>query len=141
MRFGQNLFASSAQVALNAGADVLTIRPGIPILPVRYGYVVEVELDNTQALILSLDYDPLGAGARVELATLTGAGTDAIGTVHYRDLGADEAVRVYPGYTLVVEVKQAGTAGDGYVWVEYTPLSWADTAQAATLQTPIEYTS
>jgi len=141
MRFGQNLFSGpAAAVALDGAADRHTFYPGIPILPVRFGYMVTVSLDNTTALILSLDYDPLGAGARVEIATLTGAGTDAVGTVHHRPIGNAEATRVYPGFALIIEVKQAATAGDGIVWVEYTPLSWADTGQAPTLQAPVAYT-
>lgn len=127
MRFGMNLFESTAQVALDSAADVLTFAPGIPIMVVRFGYWVSVLLDNTATpLILSLDKnDDLASPVRTEVGLMGISATDqVIGTIAYQDV--DPGVRWVPGEELIIEVKQAAVAGDGRVFVEYTPLSWAD---------------
>ena len=127
MRFGMNLFETSAQVALDGTADRLTFAPGIPIMVVRFGYWVTVLLDNTpNGVVLALDKnDDIASPVRTELAIMTAPTVDqVIGTIAYMDV--DPGVRFVPGEELILEVKTAATAGDGRVFFEYTPLSWAD---------------
>lgn len=126
MRFGMNMFESTAQVALDATADVLTFAPGMPIMVVRFGYWVTVLLDNTAGLVLALDKnDDLATPVRTEIEIMTApSANQVIGTIAYKDV--DPGVRWVPGEELILQVVTAGTAGDGRVFVEYTPLSWAD---------------
>jgi len=122
-----NLFETSAQVALDGAADRLTFMPGIPIVVVRFGYIVTVLLDNTTGIVLSLDKnDDIASPVRTELHAMTAptGNNQVIGTVVYMDV--DPGTRITPGEEIIVEVKTAATAGDGRVFIEYTPLSWAD---------------
>ena len=139
MRYGENQVEQSAQVALDGAADRLTFTPGIPVRLVRYGYIVAVLIDHTQGLILSLDTnDMLAAPVRTERALLTnanGATNQVIGTYVSREIpaftmtaGLDKNV-IVPGQQAIIEVKTAATAGDGMVWLEYTPLSYQTAKQ------------
>lgn len=152
MRLGENSVVQSAQVALDVAADCLVFTPGVPCRINRYGYIVSVLLDFTQGLILSLDTNDLLASAvRTERALLTnanGAANQVIGTVGVREIpnftmtaGLDKNVLV-PGQQAIVEVKQACTAGDGFVFIEYTPLSWQTALQvgSAHVHYPVTYT-
>lgn len=154
MRIGENDFAVSGVVALDGAADRLTFTPAIPVRIVRFGCIVSVLVDNTQGLILSLDTNDLLASAvRTERATLThtnGAANLVVGTVRESGLVArfsmdanlDYNVLV-PGMQAIVEVKQAATAGDGFVFIEYTPLSFRNAYNLATGQVhrPTEVTA
>ena len=140
MRIGENDFVVSAQVALDATADIFTFTPAIPVRLVRFGYIVSVELDNTAGLVLALDTVGVAASAptRAERGTVTGSGTEVIGAVRAHrfetapdvdktsfqvDTNLDVNVLV-PGHTAVLQVTTAATAGDGHVFIEYTPLSF-----------------
>lgn len=136
MRMGENQFVISAQVALDGAADRLLFTPAFPVRINRFGYLVGVLLDNTATpLILSLDtIDLLAAPVRTERATITRPAVDeAIGTyvrsapvsAFKMDPNLDNNV-LLAGHQAVVEVKQAAVAGDGFVWIEYTPLSSTD---------------
>lgn len=148
MRIGENQVVQSAQVALDATADRLTFTPGIPVRLVRYGYIVSVLLDNTPtALVLSLDTNDLLASAvRTERTTLTQTVDQVIGTVVAKEIpaftmqaGLDSRV-IVPGQQAIVEVKTAAVAGDGFVFIEYTPLSWQTAKQvgASAVHYPVE---
>ena len=151
MRIGENDSVQSALVALDGAADRLVFTPGVPVRINRYGYIVGVLLDNTTPLILSLDTnDLLASPVRTERATLTAPGSNqVIGTYATREVpkftmqsGLDSNVLV-PGQQAIVEVKQAATAGDGYVFIEYTPLSYQTAKQvgASAVHYPVEATS
>lgn len=152
MRLGENTFIASAQVALDGAADRLVLTPGIPVRILRYGAIVSVLVDNTQGLILSLDTARIhGTPARTERATLThanGAANLVVGHHVFRDVpdftmadgpNLDKNVLV-PGHQAIVEVKQAATAGDGFVYIEYTPLSFRTAYQVGASNThyPVE---
>ena len=129
MRFGMNLFEISAVVALDGTADRLTFMPAIPIVVVRFGYIVTVLLDHTpNGLVLSLDKnDVIASPVRTELELITAPTVDeVIGSIGFMDVSP--GTRITPGQEIIVEVKTAASAGDGRVFIEYTPLSWADNA-------------
>lgn len=150
MRLGENSFEVSGLVALDGAADRLTFTPAVPVRLVRYGYVVGVLLDHTQGLILSLDTnDLLAAPVRTERATITnanGAANQVVGKHVTREIpaftmttGLDKNVLV-PGQQAIIEVKQAATAGDGYVYLEVTPLPYSTAKQvgSANVHYPVE---
>lgn len=134
MRLGENQVIQSSLVQLDLAGDALIFSPGVPVRLVRFGYVVGVLVDNTQGLIVSLDTQRIhGSPARTERGLMTiadGAANLAVGAVRYHDIadftmatGLDKNV-IIPGHQAIVEVKQDATAGDGRVFIEYTPLSW-----------------
>lgn len=152
MRLGENQVVQSAQVALDGAADRLTFTPGVPCRLVRFGVLVSVLVDNTQGLILSLDTQRIhGTAARTERGVMThadGAADLVVGAVRYHDLaaftmadalGLDSNV-IVPGHQAILEVKQAATAGDGFVFLEYTPLSFQTAFQVGPANThyPVE---
>lgn len=134
MRLGANDVVYSALVALDSAADVLVFTPAVPCRLVRFGYTVGVLLDNTATpLILSLDTIVLSGATRTERRLITRTAVDeAIGIHIYEDVSGstvwnydsfDDFI-VGPGQQAVIEVKQAAVAGDGYVFLEYTPMSY-----------------
>lgn len=139
MRTGENVsIVNDAVVDLTSGGDALVFTPSLPFVPVRFGVVVTVELDNTQALNLDLQWNPTIAGV-VTVKSAAAAGTDPIGTVLYfdltkteRDLIASAVLGVcQPGDQLILDVTQTATAGSGFCFIEGRYLSWADVDSAA----------
>lgn len=113
----------AAESALDALADIAIFRFGAsPVRILRWGVVVSVELDNTAALVAKLDHsthDAAGAVTRSDGsggADLLGAGTDPVGTVLYVEPITE--IIVNSGDFLTMQVTTAGTAGDGWAFVE-----------------------
>ena len=156
MRLGENSFIGSADattastvVALDSAAEVLNFTPSVPCRILRYGVIVGVTLDNTpNGLVLALRTRDIG-GSLTTRATLTRAADDAVGTHIWRDVpkfemvtGLDKNV-VVPGHQVVLEVTTAATAGDGHVYIEFTPLSQQVSKQvgSSNVHYPIEATA
>lgn len=160
MRLGENSYFTTAQVALDATADILTFRPSIPCRIVRFGVVVSVLLDvDPAALVIDLDTNdilasPSRSAARLQLTTAVASGTFVVGSVLSRKLGeaAADSFEMYsglgkniivPGNEAILQVSTAATAGDGYAFIEYTPLSWANmnNLPSGNVHVPTEFTS
>lgn len=161
MRIGENDFRMSGLVTLDSTGDKYTFRPAVPVRLVRFGYIVGVELDNTAALVLELDTVGVAASAPVRSSSrgsVTGSGTEVIGAVRAHrfetapdvdktsfqvDTNLDVNVLV-PGHEAVFQVATAATAGDGYLFIEYTPLSFQialGSLATGNIHIPIERTS
>jgi hypothetical protein len=121
-----NRVASSAQVALDAAADVWEFFPGKPVDIVRWGYCVSVVLGNT-ALVINADSQLVGAArGDGDVGTLTPAVATAVGLGAYTE-NVSPGVTAAPttpfkldaGEGVIFQVATGASSGDGTIWVEY----------------------
>ena len=131
MRVGDNLEFMDALHDANSATEALVYRPTTPILIVRFGFVVGVDLTTSGSL--ELQRTTHIADGTPSLAAAGGKSCDAgallIGAVAYAE--PDEGVIVKPGDYAHLVVSTGWGAGDFYPWIQFQKLNWDDITENA----------
>lgn len=133
-RIGDTLTWITGLVALDAAADVGVFTPGRPVIIRRFGYIwASATVTAPETLDIDLDLRILmgsETGRTASQATIAGVAAEAQGEGAYTSAKVATVVtdfEVDADEQVVVQVANAATAGDGYVFIEYQDMPFAGT--------------
>lgn len=112
---------------LNATEDILIMMPVVPIVVVRWGVLVTVDVTGTSVVVLDQSVHESDGSAPTRNAAVGGRQLSGVaqefGGIQYCE--PDEEVICKPGDFLHIEVTTGWSAGDGYGFIQYQQLNWA----------------